>query len=183
MMIVGTIVISIGAWSVVFIEAAHTIIYIGSTFVLLSALLLVIFGFRKLIRTGLEKQQLEKAGFFQSIKALVHDPLKFGTLWQMVFMNFTVSGIGIFMAAKLDEIFRVWPWRIERIVLTGHWHILSGLIATIILLYYADLIGLKGKIRKWFGWFIIIFSDLAFMSVTIFGIKRLFVNESALCLS
>ena len=96
----------------------------------------------------------------------------------MVFMNFTVSGIGIFMAVKLDEIFRVWPHREERIILTGHWHILSGIIATIILLYYADLAGLKGRLRQWFGWTVIIASDLAFAAVTIFSMKRLFVAES-----
>ena len=78
----------------------------------------------------------------------------------MVFMNFTVSGVGIFMAVKLDEIFRVWPAREERISLTGHWHILAGIIATIILFYYADWVGLKGKARRWFGWLIILASDL-----------------------
>lgn len=94
-------------------------------------------------------------------------------------MNFTVSGVGIFMAVKLDEIFRVWPHREERIVLTGHWHILSAIIATIILLYYVDLAGLKGKARKIFGWSIIIFSDIAFAAATIFSMKRLIVSESA----
>ena len=114
-----------------------------------------------------------------SLKALLRDPLRFGSLWQMVFMNFTVSGVGIFMAVKLDEIFRVWPTREERIVLTGHWHILSGIIATIILLYYADMAGLKGKWRQIFGWTVIIGSDLAFAAVTVFEMKRLFVTESA----
>jgi hypothetical protein len=109
---------------------------------------------------------------------LVRDPLKFGSLWQMVFMNFTVSGIGIFMAVKLDEIFRLWPAREERIELTGHWHILSAIIATIILLYYGDLTGLKGRVRRWYGWAIIILSDLAFASVTIFEMKRLFISEA-----
>ena len=178
LMIIGTITISIGAWSVVFLEEAHVIIYVGSTLVMFAALLLVIFGWGKLIRTRLDELGIKKANFFQCIKALVHDPIKFGPLWQMVFMNFTVSGIGIFMAAKLDEIIRVWPWRVERVVLTGHWHILSGIIATIILFYYTDLIGLKGKVRKWFGWLIIIFSDLAFLSVTIYGIRWMFVSES-----
>ncbi len=178
LMIIGTITISIGAWSVVFLEEAHVIIYVGSTLVMFAALLLVIFGFGKLIRTRLDEQGIKKGNFFQCIAALVHDPVKFGPLWQMVFMNFTVSGIGIFMAAKLDEIIRVWPWRVERVVLTGHWHILSGIIATIILFYYVDLIGLKGKVRKWFGWLVILSSDLAFLSVTIYGIRWMFVSES-----
>jgi hypothetical protein len=179
LMTVGTIIISLGAWSVVLFTWAHTIIYVGSVMVMLAALMLVIFGWDKLIRDRIAEQGIEKANFFQKLGALLHDPLKFGATWQMVFMNFTVSGVGIFMAVKLDEIFRVWPHREERITLTGHWHILSGIIATIILFYYADIAGLKGKARKWFGWLVIIGSDIAFASVTIFSMKRLFVTESA----
>ena len=96
----------------------------------------------------------------------------------MLFMNFTTSGIGIFMAIRLDEIFRVWPAREERIELTGHWHVLSAIIATIILLYYGDMIGLKGKTRQIYGWGIIVLSDLAFAAVTVFEMKRLFVTEA-----
>ena len=73
---------------------------------------------------------------------------------------------------------RVWPWREERIPLTGHWHILSAIIATIVLFYYGDLTSLKGKVRQWYGWAIIIFSDIAFASVTVFEMKRLFVSEA-----
>lgn len=98
LMICGTIVISLGAWSVVLFEWAHTIIYIGSVFVLLAALMFVIFSWRKLIGEGLAARGIQKGSFWQKIKALVHNLLKFGVGWQMVFMNFTVSGVGIFMA-------------------------------------------------------------------------------------
>ncbi len=179
LMIPGTIIISVGAWSVVWTHHAHTIIYGGSVMVMLAALFLVIFGWKKLIRERIEEKGLKKPGFFSKLKALLHDPLKFGSLWQMVFMNFTVSGVGIFMAVKLDEIFRVWPAREERISLTGHWHILAAIIATIIILYYADISGLKGKVRKWFGWTLIIGSDIAFAAVTVFSMKRLFMGETA----
>ena len=178
--IVGTAVITLGVWAVVpFEPIAHTIIYVGSTVVLLGALFLVIFGFRKLIQERLADQGIVKATFGQRVKALLHDPLKFGALWQMVFMNFVVSFPGIFMAVKLDEIFRVWSLREERVILTGHWHILSGIIATIILLYYADLAGLKGRARRTFGWTVILGSDLAFAATTIFMMRRLFVTEAA----
>lgn len=177
-MIVGTIIISLGAWSVVVAEWAHTVIYVGSVPVLLGGLFFVIFSWDKLIRTGLEERGISKGTPLQKIQALVRDPLRFGVGWQMVFMNFVVTGVGLFMAAKLDEIFRVWPHREERIVLTGHWHILSSIIATIILLYYADLAGLKDKARKWFGWLVIIGSNLAFAAVTTFEMKRLFVSEA-----
>jgi hypothetical protein len=178
LMIIGTIIITAGALSVVWLEWAHTTIYVGSVMVMLAALFYVIFAWDKLIRQRTAELGLKKPNGWQKFKALLHDPLQFGPGWQMVFMNFTVSGVGIFMAVKLNEIFRVWPHRDERIILTGHWHILAGLIATILLFYYADMIGLKGKLRKWFGWVIIIGSDIAFASVTIFSMKRLFVSEA-----
>ena len=178
-MLFGTIIITLGAWAVVPFESiAHKIIYGGSVLVLMSGLFLVIFAWRKLIREGLDEQGIQKGNIIQGLRALVRDPLKFGATWQMVFMNFNVSFVGIFVAVKLDEIFRIWPARDERIILSGHWHVLSAIIATIILFYYADLAGLKGKARKWFGWTVIIFSDLAFGSITVFELKRLFVTEA-----
>jgi len=138
LMIVGTIIITIGALSVVWLPWAHTTIYFGSVFVMLAALLYVIYTWDKLIKEG--TADIEKPNFFQKMGALLRDPLKFGPGWQMVFMNFTVSGVGIFMAIKLEEIFRVWPHREERITLTGHWHILAALIATITLMAVIYLI-------------------------------------------
>jgi hypothetical protein len=179
LMIVGTIIITLGVWMVVPFEGiAHTFIYVGSMPILLAALLLVIFGWRKLIRQRLASLGVVRASFGQRVSALIHDPLKFGVLWQMVFMNFVVTLPGIYMAVNLDEIFRVWPLRDERIVLTGHWHILAGIIATILLLYYGDMVGLRGWKRQLFGWAVVLFSDLAFAAVMLFAVKRLFVTEA-----
>jgi hypothetical protein len=178
LMIFGVVVLNLGVWGVVtpLEPIAHMIIYMGATPAMLAALMLVIFGFDKFIREGV--RGIRRPTFGQKMAALVRDPLRFGPLWQMIFMNFTVSGIGIFMAVRLDEIFRVWPAREERIELTGHWHVLSAIIATIILFYYGDLAGLKGRIRKWYGWSIIILSDIAFASVTLFEMKRLYISEA-----
>jgi len=177
--IFGTVVVSIGAWSVVWIEAAHTIIYVGSTVVLLGALLLVIAGLDGLVRGNLAAQGIRKATAGQKLSAMLSDPLKFGSLWQMIFMNFVVSFPGIFMAAKLEDIFRVWSLRQERLILTGHWHVLAGIVATIILFIYADMAGLKGRARQAFGWIIIVASDLAFAAASVFSSRRLFVTEHA----
>ncbi len=177
LMIPGTTVLTLGALSIVWLPWAHNTIYVGSVGVMLAALLYVIYSWKKLIHDRTMDLGLVNPTFIQKFKALFHDPLKFGTGWQMVFMNFTVSGVGIFMAIKLDKIFRVWPAREERITLTGHWHILAAIIATIIIMYYWDISGMKGKTRKWAGWILIIGSDLAFASATVFSMKRLFVTE------
>jgi hypothetical protein len=152
------------------------IIYVGATPSMLAALLLLIWSWGFLIREG--TAHIPKPGFGQKLSALLRDPLRFGPTWQMLFMNFTTSGIGIFMAVKLDPIFRTWPAREERIELTGHWHALSAIIATIILLYYGDMIGLKGKVRQWYGWSILVLSNIALAAVTLFEMKRLFVTEA-----
>jgi hypothetical protein len=178
LMILGTIVLNLGVWGVVtpLEPVAHMIIYVGATPSMLAALFLLIWSWNKLIKEGIAG--IPKPTLGDRLRALLRDPLKFGPTWQMLFMNFTTSGIGIFMAIRLDEIFRVWPAREERIELTGHWYVLSAIIATIILFYYGDMIGLKGKIRQWYGWLIIILSDVAFAAVTIFEMKRLFITEA-----
>ena len=178
LMILGCIVLNLGVWGVVtpLEPIAHMIIYVGATPSMVAALLLLIWSWSTLIKEG--TAHLAKPTFLQKLGAMVHDPLKFGPTWQMLFMNFTTSGIGIFMAIKLDDIFRLWPAREERIELTGHWHALSAIIATIILMYYGDMIGLKGKIRQIYGWAIIFFSDLALGAVTVFEMKRLFISEA-----
>lgn len=176
-MVIGTIILTLGAWSVIITPYAHTIIYGGAVFSMLGGLFLVIYGLPKITKNRLRELGIQKPNAWQTTKALFHDPLKFGVLWQMIYMNFVTSFIGIFMAVKLDDIFRKWPHREERIELTGHWHILSTIIAIIILFYFVDRVGLKGKMRQWFGWIIIIGSDIAFGAVTIFEMKRLFITE------
>ncbi len=174
-MIGGSVVLTTGALAIVWIPWAHTIIYVGAVGVMGAALLYVIYSWKVLIEEG--TAGIENPTFMDKLKALFRDPLKFGPGWQMVFMNFTVSGVGIFMAIKLEKIFRVWPAREERITLVGHWHILAALIATIILMYYWDISGMKGKVRKWAGWILLIGSDIAFASATIYSMKRLIVEQ------
>ena len=178
LMILGCIVLNLGVWGVVtpLEPVAHMIIYVGATPSMLAALFLLIWSWNKFAKEG--TAHLTKPTFLQKLAAMVRDPLKFGPTWQMLFMNFTTSGIGIFMAIKLDEIFRVWPAREERIELTGHWHALSAIIATIILMYYGDMLGLKGKVRQIYGWSIIFLSDIALGAVTVFEMKRLFITEA-----
>jgi hypothetical protein len=178
-MILGTLIVTIGVWMVVpFEPIAHTIITVGSSPVLLAAAFLVVYGWRQTANLYMERHDT-RPGPVTWLRALLSDPLRFGVLWQMVYMNFVVTFLGIFMAVRLDEIFRNWTLREERIALTGHWHILAGIIATIILLYYADIAGLKGKARQWFGWVVIIGSDLSFGAVALLMTKRLYVSEIA----
>jgi hypothetical protein len=178
LLIIGTLIITAGVWAVVPFEAiAHVIINVGSFPVLIASLLLVYYGWRQTANQRLLAKQITRPSAVQRVLALLGDPLRFGMLWQMVYMNFVVTAVGIFMAIQLDKIIRMWPASEERIGLTGHWHVLAGIIATIILLYYADLSGLKGRVRQLFGWLVIVGSDLAFGAVALFETRRLYVTE------
>ena len=176
--IIGTIIITLGVWSVVpYQMTAHAIIYVGAVFSMSGALMLVIFGWRQLMGFGPDAVK-EKVGFAVRMKRLLADPLQFGALWQMVFMNFTVSGVGIFMAIKLEDIFRYIPFREERIALVGHWHVLAALIGTIILFYLmSEVFPIRNRLRKILGWSVILGSDLGFAMMTLFSLKRLWVQE------
>ncbi len=177
--IIGTIIISVGAWVIVpYRPIAHQIINVGAMFLMVASLFLTIYTWRKQIEIGLHKMGITgKASLGQKLKALLADPLPVGATWQMMYMNAVVTAPGVFMAIKL-KMLRDWLLREERIGLVGHWHILAAVIATILLLYYGDVVGLKDRARKWYGWGIVIASDLAFFAATLFYTKRLYVSVS-----
>ena len=56
---------------------------------------------------------------------------------------------------------------------------LATITATILLFYFVDMMGLKGKTRKWFGWIVIVSSNLAFGGAVVVFLKRIFVSEYA----
>ena len=177
LMIVGTLIITGGVWSVVVTPMAHVIINVGSMPVLAASLLLVWFGWRQQSRRYVAGRELAEPTRWQRFVGIIHDPLRFGTLFQMVYMNVVVTAVGIFMAVNLRTIIREWTSRDERITLTGHWHVLSGIIATIILLHYADMMNLRGRARQILGWSVLFFSNLAFSAVALYETKRLYVSE------
>ena len=146
LMIVGTLIVAGGVWAVVPFERDRPHDHqrrLASHADRLRAAGLVRLAQDRGRAAGRARDQ--KAGFGHWLGALLHDPVKFGMLWQMVYMNAVVTAVGIFMAIRLDEAIRTWSLRDEQVGLTGHWHILSGIIATIILLLYADLAGTERK--------------------------------------
>lgn len=174
--IVGTLVMAAGCWGVMAWEAiAHTIIYAGSSLVLLGALLMTISGIDRVIKNRLAAWEIAQPTAGQKIKALLHDPMKFGPFFQMIWLQFVMVFPGLYTAAKLDETFRVWPVAAERRILVGHWHILATMSATILLFLVADRLDVRGWMRQALGWGVILGSDLAF----IFGAFYEFIPPGA----
>jgi hypothetical protein len=167
--IIGTLVMAVGCWGVmVWEEIAHTIIYAGSSLVLLGALLMVIAGIDQLIRRGLARQGIEKGTPGQKLRALVRDPLRFGLFAQMILLQPIMVFPGLYTAVKLDEIFRAWPLEAERRILVGHWHILATASAVIMLFLVADRLDIRGWMRQVLGWGVLLGANLAFVMAAVY---------------
>ncbi len=177
--IIGTVIISVGAWMVVpFRDIAHKVINVGAGFLMIASVFLAIYVWRRQIQVGLARQGREPrlAGLGAKLKAMLHDPLPWGATWLMLFMNIVVTAPGVYMAIKLD-MFRRWLLREEKIGLVGHWHILAFIIASILLLYYLHLAGVQGKARQWLGWIVILGAMTATLAANVLVLKRVFVPE------
>jgi hypothetical protein len=161
--ILGTLVMALGCWSVLVWERiAHTIIYAGSSLVLLGALLMTIAGLDQLIKIRLNERQVTRPTLGQKLGALLHNPLHFGLFFQMIWLQVVMVFPGLYTAAKLDEIFRVWPLEAERRILTGHWHILATVSAVLMVLLVADRLNVRGWMRHVLGWGMLLGANLAF---------------------
>lgn len=93
-----------------YLTTAHAIIYVSAVFSMYGALMLFIFGRCQLVGCVLDVVK-GKNGFAVRLKRMPADPLQCGALWQTVFMNFTVNGVGILMAIRFELAFRLIPFR------------------------------------------------------------------------
>ncbi len=162
LIILGTVVMSGGCWSVMLWEGiAHKIIYAGSSMALLGALLVTISGIDRLIKDQLAVQEIARPTFGQKLRAMLRDPLRFGLFFQLIWLNPVMVFPGLYTAIKLDE-FRAWPMEAEYRILVGHWHILATISAVMMILLVADRLGARGWMRQVLGWGVLISANLAF---------------------
>ncbi len=165
--VVGTTIISFATWSVMFAEKiAHKIINVGATFLLPAAGIVAFYGFRQLARQG----QAPTLG--QRMRALLHDPVRFGILFELLFVNIVVTGPGIYVAFNLETFRQPALLEIERTILVGHWHVLATLSAVIGLFLVMDRLAVKGRLRRIVGWGMLLGSTLAFTFVQFYMFRQ-----------
>jgi hypothetical protein len=164
LIVVGTTVVSFATWSVMVIEEiAHKIINVGAFLLLTAAVIVAVQSFIRLAQGRLAGQGPERATVGQRLRALLSDPVRFGILFELVFVNFVVTGPGIYVAFNLETYRQTAYIEVERTIAVGHWHVLATLSAVIGLFLVVDRVGVQGFLRQFVGWGVLLGSTLAFI--------------------
>jgi hypothetical protein len=171
--IIGATVASAGTWSVMIVdEIAHKIINVGALFLLAAGGLVAVWGSAQLIRERLADQGHAPASVAQKVKALLADPVRFGMLFQLLFVNLVVTGPGVYVALNLETYRQLAYLEVERTIAVGHWHVLATLSAVIALLLVVDRLRVVGRLRQVVGWGVLTGSALAFVFVQFYMFRR-----------
>ncbi|HSR33012.1 MAG TPA: hypothetical protein VLY63_20805 [Anaerolineae bacterium] len=167
--IIGTLIVTFATWSVIGWEGAHKVINIGSAFLLPGAILVAIWGFAKLMG---ERVGSGRASIGQKLRALLHDPVRFGIFFELIFVNLVVTVPGVYVAFNLETYRTPAYLAVERTILVGHWHVLATLSAVIVLFLIADRLDIKGWVRQVVGWGLLAGSTLSFLFVNVYMFRQ-----------
>jgi len=163
LIIAGTTITAFATWSVMVIEKiAHRIINVGAVVLLAGAAVVALYGMRGLVRERRDRPALW---------ALLSDPVRFGMLFHLLFVNLVVTVPGVWVALNL-EVVRAGDPAWERAFAVGHWHVLATLSAAVGLLLVVDRLGARGWLRQLVGWGVLVGSTLAFSAVQFYLFRQ-----------
>lgn len=162
--VAGTTIATFATWSVMVIEFAHKIINVGVFLLLISGGIVAVWGFA---RPSWTRRAAGRGGW----RALLGDPIRFGLLFELLFVNLVVSLPGIWVAVHLDAV-RQGDFGWERTIAVGHWHVLATLSAVIGLFLVVDRLGVRGWLRQVIGWGVLVGSSLAFIFVQFYMFRQ-----------
>ncbi|MFV2014914.1 MAG: hypothetical protein ACC656_05780, partial [Candidatus Heimdallarchaeota archaeon] len=161
----GTLLISSGAWLVIFkFEPAHRLINVGAIMMIIGAVIVAIHGFREIIRDNKTETTI---GIRKNARVLLKDPVKFTLYFELIWGNIVTTIPGIYVAINLDR-FRDEnvvgePYlEIERDFNVAHWHILAALAGIAICLLLLQHYNIKGKFSEFTGWLFLVGSIIGF---------------------
>jgi hypothetical protein len=173
LIVTGTTVVSFATWSVMVIEEiAHKIVNVGAALLLPGAVIVAVYGFAGLVRERLGEHGMETATPGRRLRALVADPVRFGILFELIFVNLVVTLPGVYVAFSLQTYRQPAYLEVERTILVGHWHVLATLSAVIALFLVVDRLGVRGLLRQVVGWGVLAGSTLAFVAVQFTMFRR-----------
>jgi hypothetical protein len=163
---VGVIVISYGAWVL-----NHYVIWVGAGILILCTITMAGFGLRNVAKDQMG-DDFETASFFEKFKGLISDPVRFTYYFLFIWGQVIVTITGIAVGLQTDELYRSHYFiYVEYSFNVGHWHVLSILIATMLMVKSIDFFGVTGKQRKYIGWTFFVGSIFTFGGVNIYMLR------------
>jgi len=172
LIIAGTTIVSFATWSVMLWEkTAHKVINVGAFLLLPAAAMVAFYGFSRLVQERLAAQGITRPTLGQRWRALLHDPVRFGIFFELIFVNAVVTAPGVYAAINLETFRQEAYTAIERTLLVGHWHVLATLSAVIVLFLVMDFVRVRGLLRQLVGWAVLVGSTLSFVFIQFYMIR------------
>jgi hypothetical protein len=164
---IGVIVISYGSWVL-----DHYTIWVGAGILILCTITMGSFGLRNISKDQLgDKYKSSSLG--QKIKGMLRNPILFNYYFLFVMAHLFVTITGIIVGLQVDEFYRIpGTVELEYDFNVGHWHVLSVLIANILMCKAIDYYDVKGLQRKIGGWVFFLGGVLAFGGADIYMLRR-----------
>jgi hypothetical protein len=173
LVVAGTTVASFATWGVMVIEEiAHKIINAGAFLLLAAAAIVAVQGFARLIEERLDHKGRGRPPWGRRLRALLSDPVRFGLLFELIFVNVVVTAPGVYVAFNLEAYRQPAFLEVERAIAVGHWHVLATLSAVIALFLVVDRLGVRGFLRQLVGWGVLAGSTSAFVFVQFYMFRQ-----------
>jgi hypothetical protein len=165
---IGVIILSYGSWVL-----NHFVIWVGAGILIFCTMAVALFGWKNVIveKMGTKYKSSSRGA---KIKALLKDPVNFSYYYLILFSHLFVTITGIIVGLQVDEFYRL-PETIELEYdfNVGHWHLLSVLIAMILMLKSIDFFKIQGRQRTILGWIFFVGSTLTFGAADLYMLRPL----------
>lgn len=163
---IGVLVISWGAWIL-----KHPIIWVGAGILILCTTAMAIEGLKEASMKYLG-ERYETASKWEKFKGIFPDPIKFTYYFVFLYAQIVVTIAGIYVGLNTIETYRRYEYTfLEYGFNVGHWHLLSVLLAILLMIQSIDYIKVSGTPRKWFGWIMFIGSNMTFTGGNLYMLR------------
>ncbi len=164
---IGIITLSYGAWVL-----NHYIIWIGAGILILVTIIMSFVGMKNVIKDKLG-ERYSSASRFEKIKSLLKNPVRFAYYYLFAVSQLLVLP-QVYVGLTTEEVYRLHTYvPLEYGFNVGHWHMLSVMIATLLMLHAIDNFNVEGLVRKILGWTFFIGLNFTFIGGMFYQIRPL----------
>jgi hypothetical protein len=169
---IGILTISYGAWVL-----NHYLIWVGAGIMILTTVALSVKGLQLISKTHLGEKHAS-ASRWTRLKAIGTDSVGFALYFIYLYAQIVVTIAGISVGLSTRHKWRLHEWtNVEYDFNVGHWHLLSVLLATLVLLIAIKHFSEEGKLRTIAGWVIFVGGFTSFTAANFYMLRGITVEK------